>query len=74
MSVPRKTEKPPARGDLCTACGRTLNDDSFWHPLSLAELVRAQGIRPYTFPEPLDDDPFDVDEFLAAIYRDGRAP
>ena len=52
----------------------TLDDDSFWHPLSLAELIRAQGIRPYTFPEPLDDDPFDVDEFLAAIYGDGRAP
>lgn len=51
----------------------TLDDDSFWHPLSLAELIRAQGIRPYTFPEPLDDDPFDVDEFLAAIYGDGRA-
>ena len=51
----------------------TLDDDSFWHPLSPAELILAQGIRPYTFPEPLDDDPFDVDEFLAAIYGDGRA-
>lgn len=53
----------------------TLDDSSFWHPLSPAELARAQGIRPYTFPEPLDDDDaFDVDEFLAMIYGDGRAP
>lgn len=53
----------------------TLDDDSFWHPLSPAELIQAQGIRPYTFPEPLDDgDLFDVDEFLAMIFGDRRAP
>ena len=53
----------------------TLDDDSFWRPLSPAELIRAQGIRPYTFPEPLDDgDLFDVDEFLAMIFGDRRAP
>lgn len=52
-----------------------LDDDSFWHPRSLAELIRAQGIRPYTFPEPLDDgDPFDVDEFLAMIFGERKAP
>lgn len=52
----------------------TLDDDSFWHPLSPAELIQAQGIRPYTFPEPLDDDdPVDVDAFLAAIYGDSKA-
>ena len=72
MSTPRKIEKPLTRGNPCTACGQPLNDDSFWHPLSPAELARAQGIRPYTFPEPLDD-PFDVDEFLATIYGERRA-
>lgn len=74
MSVRRKNEKPLTHGDPCTVCGRTLDDDSFWHPLSLAELIRAQGVRPFTFPEPLDDDDsFDVDEFLAGIYGDRKA-
>ena len=68
------TEDGDIRAIAVETIESTLDDDSFWHPLSPAELARAQGIRPYTFPEPVDDgDPFDVDEFLAAIYGDRRA-
>ena len=68
------TEDGDIRALTVEAIESTLDDDSFRHPLSLAELIRAQGIRPFTFPEPLDDDDsFDVDEFLAGIYGDRKA-
>ena len=69
------TEDGDVRALAVETIESTLDDDSFWRPLSPDELIRAQGIRPYTFPEPLDDgDLFDVDEFLAMIFGDRRAP
>ena len=73
--VADRTEDGDIRALAVETIEPTLDDSSFWHPLSPAELARAQGIRPYTFPEPPDDgDAFDVDEFLAMIRGDGRAP
>ena len=44
-------------------------DEAFWRHRSVEELAREQGIEPFEFPSSSDHapDPFDVDEFLAAI-------
>ena len=39
------------------------------------ELVEQQGVRPFVFPEGKDDeDKFDVDEFLDAIFGEQKRP
>ena len=47
-------------------------DDAFWRPRSVEELAQEQGVKPFQFPSPGDaaPDPFDVDEFLAAIFAE----
>lgn len=48
----------------------TAIDDAFWRPRSVEDLAQEQGVEPFQFPSPGDPapDPFDVDEFLAAIF------